>query len=382
MKYDFLKQKFVYESANKTPDQNKVELDAMQMTAVLQPTFTVTDDHIEGTRTSALIFTPTVSEAWTVDDLIDKYAVAFVSTDTATFSAHKIGDNDATSLTIDATYGDATLLAACDRVVIFDSWVDALESCTFEAKDDSVDVTGDLAVSGSIDIQGAAGLTFSNDETITNDVNGEVLVTGNIAATGSADIRGAGGIIMENDDTITNTVAGTIVVTGSLDVTVGLDVQGGDITLENDEIISNGTNGQIDAVGNFGVKPGTTGAWVTKISETTATLSGATTDIDVDVPTGAVLIGTQLRVDTLIASGDGATSWEALYKTGATQAITTAQAFTKNTKVNTPFDANAATAITSNVTKITINPNSNTFSAGVIRAITYYQEFEAMNDAA
>jgi len=345
MYFDFSTKKFVFEESE--GGRNDVELRMLELQTLYQPNFSVTADHIAGTRTSAVVFTPTVSESWTVDALIGKYMVAFVNTDATTYSAHKIADNDADTVTIDTTYGDATLLSSCDRIIIFDTWKDALDSCTFEAIDDSVDVTGDLAVSGAITVSGASGITLSNAETITNAVNGEVLVTGDLAVTGGLDVRHANGITLENDETITNS-----------------------------------TNGQVDVNGFLGVKGGTTGGLVIKAAEDTVTLSGASGDIDVDVPAGAVLLMTQLRVDTLITSGDGATSWTAAYKTGATAQIATGQAFTKNTKVNAFFDANAATPITSDVTKITITPNSNTFSAGVVRAITYYMVAEAMADAA
>lgn len=126
----------------------------------------------------------------------------------------------------------------------------------------------------------------------------------------------------------------------------------------------------------------TGGGLVRLIAEATATMSGASTDIDVDVPANCRILGVQLRVDTLIASGDGAASWAAAYKTGATQAIATGQAFAKNTKVNKNFDTNADTDITTDVTKITITPNAGTFSAGVVRAIVYYEAFIALPDAA
>ena len=116
-------------------------------------------------------------------------------------------------------------------------------------------------------------------------------------------------------------------------------------------------------------------------SEATATLAGASTDIDVDVPLGAKLIGAQLRVDTLITSGDGAATWAAAYKTGATQAIGSGLAFAKQTKHNAFFDANADTPITSGVTKIAVTPNAGTFSGGVVQAIVYYEAFVALPDA-
>ncbi len=130
------------------------------------------------------------------------------------------------------------------------------------------------------------------------------------------------------------------------------------------------------------VMPGTTGGITFTGAEATVTLSGASGTIQTNVPTGALLIGVQLRVDTAITSGDGATSWSAAYTAGgASQAICSGQAFTKNTKANKFFDYNANTGIASAEVDITITPNANTFSGGVIRAIVSYREFTAMGDA-
>lgn len=123
---------------------------------------------------------------------------------------------------------------------------------------------------------------------------------------------------------------------------------------------------------------GTTGGSTRLYSEATATLTGASTVLQVNVPSGARLLGAQLRVDTAITSGDGGASWAAAYSGGSTTALATGQAFTKNTKVNTlHVDEIAASEV-----DITITPDSGTFSAGVIRAIVYYEVLDAMADAA
>lgn len=117
-------------------------------------------------------------------------------------------------------------------------------------------------------------------------------------------------------------------------------------------------------------------------SEAVVTLAGASTDIQVNVPTGSLLLGCQLRVDTLITSGDGAVTWSAAYVGGSAQVIGPAgQAFAKNTKVNAFFDANAATAIAAGEVDVRISANANTFNGGVVRAIVFYEYFEALDDA-
>lgn len=125
----------------------------------------------------------------------------------------------------------------------------------------------------------------------------------------------------------------------------------------------------------------TGGGYTRTISEATVTLSGASGSIAVNIPVGARLLGVQLRVDTLITSGDGGTTWTAAYAGGATQAITSGQAFTKNTKANIMFDNFAATPIVAgSVATITITPNSGTFSGGAVRAVAYYENFVALSN--
>jgi hypothetical protein len=111
--------------------------------------------------------------------------------------------------------------------------------------------------------------------------------------------------------------------------------------------------------------------------EATATLSGASTTITLNIPTGARLQGVQFRVDTLITSGT-ATSWSASFSGGSTTSLTSAQAFTKDTKANAML---AGTEITSGTTNIAITPNTGTFTAGVIRASVYYYTLETVSAA-
>lgn len=175
-----------------------------------------------------------------------------------------------------------------------------------------------------------------------------------------------------DDDTIVMVYVNPIVALVASD-----GVFAGDITLESADKISNAAAGTIAMDANLRLVPGTNGGLLIKAAEASATLTGSSTDIEVNVPAGAVILGTQLIVETLITSGAGA-SWGAAYKTGATQAIVTGQAFAKNTKAQAMFDANAATAIASATTVIAITPNTGTFTAGSIRAITYYLAFETL----
>ncbi len=53
----------------------------------------------------------------------------------------------------------------------------------------------------------------------------------------------------------------------------------------------------------------------------------------------------------------------------------------ENTKVNTMFDANGATAITSGETDITLTPQGADFTAGEITAVVYYYTLTTLDSA-
>lgn len=112
-----------------------------------------------------------------------------------------------------------------------------------------------------------------------------------------------------------------------------------------------------------------------------ALTGGATEVIPVQVPAGAVIVACQLRNNTIVTATTGVT-YSAAYSTGATQTISTGTAYTKNTKVNTLFDTNAATAITTGATDVTLTPDAGTLDTGTVEATVYYYELTAMTDAA
>jgi hypothetical protein len=234
-------------------------------------------------------------------------------------------------------------------------------------------------------------LTATSASTTNNSEVLDVTHTGIITGTGyGAKIAVTGASTTNIGLDVTASGAGTntaINATGDVSITGALTatgiVDGLSLTLGNDETITNATNGTITLTADtLQTVMGTTGGWnLVRYEATSGALSGASGSIAVNIPSGAKIKGCQLRVDTLITSGDGATSWAAAYATGATQSIATGQAFTKSTKVNAFFDANGATDIASGTTTITITPNAGTFSAGVVRAICYAETFTAMADA-
>ena len=109
---------------------------------------------------------------------------------------------------------------------------------------------------------------------------------------------------------------------------------------------------------------------------TSGALSGATGTISVNVPSGARIQGIQLRVDTAVTSDSGV-SWTAVYVNTPTTAICSGQAFTKNTKFNA---IHPAYEITTGTVTITVAPNAGNFTAGVIRAVVYYEDLVTLSD--
>lgn len=116
-------------------------------------------------------------------------------------------------------------------------------------------------------------------------------------------------------------------------------------------------------------------------AEATANITAsASVAINTLVPSGARIVGVQLRVDTALAGGE---LWDAAYSGGSTTAIATACAVAKNTKVNVLYNTNGATDITTNTTNVTITKNGGgSFTAqGTIRALVYYESLTTLGDA-
>lgn len=242
-------------------------------------------------------------------------------------------------------------------------------------------ITGEYVNFKGSTIEFSGNLVMENGEIIKNDTDGQIDITGALVVSSTLEVNGD--ITLENDETISNSVDGQLDFGAANLVTTGTLGVGGDVTLENGEKISNATDGQVDVVGNACVKPGTTGGLITKISEAAADITAtATVTIQVNLPIGAKILGVQLRVDTALAGGE---TWDAEWNDGASlQAICTNQAVDKNTKVNKFHDDNANTPLCDAETDIVLSPNGGgSFTAqGNIRAIAYYQVFEAMGDAA
>ena len=169
---------------------------------------------------------------------------------------------------------------------------------------------------------------------------------------------------------------------GEMDTATAVTIAG-DITLENGEVISNATNGVIQlTTPAVNIKGGTSGGMLIQAVEATASITAsASATIQANIPIGALMLGIQLRVDTALATGE---TWDVAWHDGSSvQAIGSAIAVAKNTKVNKYF-APASAQVADAETDIVITKNGGgSFTAqGVIRAIVYYLTFTAMADAA
>src|SRR3990172_2673825 len=134
--------------------------------------------------------------------------------------------------------------------------------------------------------------------------------------------------------------------------------------------------------GIFGTASEGNGLMTLKSKAATKVFAGGATEvIAVQVPSGALIVSCQLRNNTILI-GAGAATYSAAYSTGATQAISAGTAFAKNTKVNTFFNVNAATAITTGLTDVTLTPDAGTLDTGTVEAVVYYYELTSMTNAA
>ncbi len=203
----------------------------------------------------------------------------------------------------------------------------------------------------------------------TNVATAKIQISGNtIAAKGSntdvdVNINGQGaGLVYVNGHWAVNS-SGILLPNADNTYDIGnLAVNPRDITASRSEIIKG-----IDANAKYGQLTRT------YVAAKSATLSSNSVNIAVQVPSGAKILGCSMTVSTVITSGDGATTWKAKYNTGNSTVIGTGYAFTVNTKVNVMFDSFVSSPMTTGLTDITIEPDSNNFSGGVISVVVYYE---------
>ena len=138
---------------------------------------------------------------------------------------------------------------------------------------------------------------------------------------------------------------------------------------------------KVTAPNGFLTIPGSSGGLYLKVAEADADITAAASiTIATQVPSGAVILGCQLRVDSALATGE---TWNAAYATGATQSITTNAAVALSTRKSVFFNPTAVTPITSGLTDVAITKNGGgSFTAqGNIKALVYYYSFATMDAA-
>lgn len=157
-------------------------------------------------------------------------------------------------------------------------------------------------------------------------------------------------ITLENIFALIDTVAGDLSVGGDISVT-------GEIITPTQQI-------QQTVLG------GTCGYIVTSVTEQVDLSLTDTTSFD--IPAGAQLIATVIRVDEEVVYDGAGVNFDAAYVAGATQNIATAVVGAVNDTEKTFFDVNAATNITSDVTNVQFTPDADAFDTGKITIVTYY----------
>ena len=108
--------------------------------------------------------------------------------------------------------------------------------------------------------------------------------------------------------------------------------------------------------------------------EKSGTLTGATDKIEVDIPSGSIILGISLNNESAVTDSAGDDTYTAAFSGGLSVAINggAAIAAAQNTKVKQMFDQNAASMLTAGETDITLTPNGGDFTAGNVRAIVKY----------
>jgi hypothetical protein len=176
-------------------------------------------------------------------------------------------------------------------------------------------------------------------------VNGDLTITGNTLKLNSAEIEHfAGNIILQN------------LLTGQ-----GVEQQNN----------SGVKVAETDSDGNISQRSPTYGGeFILKKYEALVDLSGAT-QITLNIPANAVILGTAFVVKTAITGSGGLTDWSAAFSGGSLLSIVTAQALAKNTKAKKAHVGIETTA----TTQIEISANgAETFSAGEIVAVCLVRE--------
>lgn len=122
---------------------------------------------------------------------------------------------------------------------------------------------------------------------------------------------------------------------------------------------------------------GGTAKLTTQSVQEVVTLTGATTDTTIAIPSGSLLLGASFCVNTAVSDTGGNDTWSADYVTGSATALTAGAAAAQNTKVDTLVVPEVAGA----ATEIRFTPNGGNFDAGVIEVVAYYVDLTSLANA-
>jgi len=226
--------------------------------------------------------------------------------------------------------------------------------------------SGSSGTSGTKGDPGTSGTSGTSGENGSSGSSGTSSTSGSSGSSGRAGIDGLSGSSGSSGTSGTSGTSGSSGTAGTSGSSVNLAAPGaiGETTPSTIKI----TQSKLVA---------STGGLSQNAVEATKTLSGATSTITLNIPANSRIVGCQLRVDTEITSDDGGASFAAAYTGGASGSICATETFDKNNKINS-----MTTEVTTDITNILITcSGGKTFSAGVIRAIVYYEGFIDMDDA-
>jgi len=218
---------------------------------------------------------------------------------------------------------------------------------------------------------------YDDVETIETKVDAVSGTTGTLSAnTISEYTSGSGvtadGVLLKDSDVLADTIYANTISEATSETGVivdGVTLKSGSITNTSNRVIETLDDSTFGALTKIAV------------SETHEIVGGEQTeDITLNIPSGARLLGSIVRNDTLIVGADDATGlipitdYSISYKTGSSTVIDSAVALAANTKDSYMYDANAATDITTDVTDIVIDAGTdNQFTSGTISVIVFYE---------
>lgn len=191
----------------------------------------------------------------------------------------------------------------------------------------------------------------------------------------------AGGIAITNDTAATATITDGVQLwatdhaTGDSRLYVMGELSTNTISLGNGVISADTTRIKNSAEGN------TASLNIQTARESHTLAAAATSDTSIDLPSGVLLLGASLNVDTAVTDDAGDDTWSAEFHDGSSMhSIASGAAAAQNTKVNKMIDAATIATVTDATTNIRFTPNAGNFSAGVIEVIIYYIDLTSLGD--